>query len=153
MLFCCESYFFVEVDWSTEPRSVLSDRIHGYLEYYKRNGLAHRFGLDASGCEVFPFRVLIVWRRMNAHNSLADHILRENTNVHGTFVWFTSLQSVLSRPMDSIWMSIGEYLRVMQRTAFAPYTHRSKDYRYVTNPEREYIVTLLAEKCCVIQWD
>lgn len=135
-----EAYYFLEVDLSTEARSVLSTRVGGYLRYQERNGLAGRFGYDPSGEDTFYFRVLIVSKTEERRNCLADYILRNNVDTPPSFVWLTTLDEVRAHPIGTIWMAVGEYFRVTQRTPFDPYAPRSKEDRYITNPEREQMV-------------
>lgn len=55
-----EHFLFLEVDRSTESRETLARRAFGYQDFYRRGGLAVRFGSTKEAYKDFPFRVLMV---------------------------------------------------------------------------------------------
>jgi hypothetical protein len=144
--------FFLEVDRSTEVRSVLTERVFGYLEYYTENKLALRFGCAPAGKERFLFHVLIVTKTEERRNSLAAHIIKHIPDLPSSFVLLTTLNEILKTPCAPIWMSTGEYYRVTRDTAFDP-TMGDSDISgvYISNRRREQRVASRIRKC--ILWN
>jgi hypothetical protein len=65
-----EHLLFLEVDRSTEPRETLALRAYGYQDYYRRGGLAVRYGYTPEAYKDFPFRVLFVLPNDERRNNM-----------------------------------------------------------------------------------
>src|SRR6185437_15671045 len=70
-----EHTFFVEIDRSTEVLDTLITRCLCYRDYYRRGGLAGRYGRPRAEFDQFPFRVLIVVRTAERRNNLCERLL------------------------------------------------------------------------------
>lgn len=72
----CDYSFFVEVDRSTESQQALVDRAYSYQDFYRRGGLALRFGSSAAEYKSHPFRVLVICRSAERRNNLVEQFLK-----------------------------------------------------------------------------
>jgi hypothetical protein len=135
---CFEHTFFLEVDRSTEVQETLALRAACYMDYYRRGGLAVRYGRPRSEYKDFPFRVLMVFKNAERRNNFADRMLRNNPPIL-TQVWFTTFEEVTADPLGSIWVRPMDYGEATRGTSFSP-DGRRPDPIYRRQPEREKLV-------------
>lgn len=132
-----EHFLFLEVDRSTEPRDILALRTYGYQDYYRRGGLAVKYGSTAEEYKDFPFRVLIVLPNDERRNNMAARLL-QNTPPVLTMVWLTTFQEITTDPLGAIWMRPIDYKEITEGTPYDPSRERTGAYR--RQPEREELV-------------
>lgn len=132
-----EHVLFLEIDRSTEPRETLALRACGYQDYYRRGGLAARYGASAEDYEDFPFRVLFVVPNEERRNNMAERLLQNNPPVR-TLVWLTTFQEITTDPLGAIWMRPLDYREITRGTEFDPSRPRTDVYR--RRKEREEFV-------------
>ena len=132
-----EHFFFLEVDRSTEPRDTLALRALGYGDFYRRGGLALRYGYTAQDYGEFPFRALYVLPNEERRNNMAERLL-QNTPPILTMVWLTTFEEVTTDPLGAIWMRPRDYRDITEGTAFDP--RRPPERIYRRQPEREELV-------------
>lgn len=132
-----EHFFFLEVDRSTEPRETLALRSYGYQDYYRRGGLALRYGHTPEDYKDFPFRVLIVLPNDERRNNMAERLL-QNTPPVLTMVWLTTYPKITTDPLGAIWMRPVDYREITKGTLYDPSRPRTGAYR--RDPAREAMV-------------
>jgi Replication-relaxation len=132
-----EHTFFLEVDRSTETQAALGMKAACYVDYYRRGGLAERFGHRASEYRDFPFRVLMVLRNTERRNNAAEQMLRNSVPVQSQ-VWLTTMDQLLPDPLGPVWATPRDYASVTGATPFAPASGPSDIYR--RRSEREDFV-------------
>jgi hypothetical protein len=124
-----ERTFFFELDRSHEAQRVLETKVACYRDFYKRGGLAARFGEDPSKFDQFPFRVLIVCMTVERRNNVAERLLRTNPPVR-SFVALTTYDELIAGALNPIWMQPGDYMTATAGTAFDPkLRHVNETYR------------------------
>jgi hypothetical protein len=135
-----EQYFFLEVDRSTETQETLAQKALCYLDYFKRGGLAARFGHPnpAQAYKEFPFRVLMVFRNAERRNNAAERLLLCRPPIL-SLVWLSTSAEVTDDPMSAIWITPREYRTVTENTAFDAQLRRDAGW-YRRQPEREAMV-------------
>ncbi len=132
-----EHFLYLEVDRSTEPHETLALRTYGYQDYYRRGGLAVRYGATPEDYKEFPFRVLMVVPNDERRNNMAERLL-QNTPPILSMVWLTTFAEVTADPLGAIWMRPLDYRDITKGTAYDPSRSRSGAYR--RQPEREALV-------------
>jgi hypothetical protein len=146
-----EHTFFVEVDRSTETQEMLARRALCYLDYYRRGGLAERFGSGPSEYKDFPFRVLMIFKNAERRNNAAERLLTQHPPIF-TQVWLSTLAEVKANPLGPIWIRPRDYRDVVHGTSFDVERARSSD-TYRRQPERERLVESTIQKLCLLSTD
>ena len=136
-----EDMFFLEVDRSTDELTTLMQRAVCYRDFYKRGGLASRFGRPRSEFKKFPFVVLMTFQNAERRNNTAERLLLSRSPI-GNQVWLSTLKEVTTDPLGSIWVKPGDYLKLTEGTAF-DVESRQHSTSYRRQPEREEFV----ERC------
>jgi protein involved in plasmid replication-relaxation len=129
-----EHFLYLEVDRSTEPRETLALRTYGYQDYYRRGGLAVRYGGSPEDYKDFPFRVLMVVPNDERRNNMAERLL-QNTPPILTMVWLMTFAEITADPLGAIWMRPVDYREITKGTSYDPSRARTGAYR--RQPERE----------------
>lgn len=130
-----EHVFFLEVDRSTEPQGTLATRASCYADYYRRGGLAVRFGHRREEYEDFPFRVLMVFKNQERRNNTAERLLRSPRPIR-TQVWLTTFTEVTQTPLAPIWIRPFDYQAAVAGSPYDVERHRPQDtYRRQTGRE------------------
>ncbi|MCA1602606.1 MAG: replication-relaxation family protein [Acidobacteria bacterium] len=132
-----EHFLFLEVDRSTEPHETLALRTYGYQDYYRRGGLAVRYGASPEDYREYPFRVLMVVPNDERRNNMAERLL-QNTPPILSMVWLTTFAEITTDPLGAIWMRPRDYREITKGTAYDPSRPRTGAYR--RQPEREALV-------------
>jgi hypothetical protein len=138
-----EHFFFLEVDRSTEPRETLARRVYGYQDFYRRGGLALRYGFTREEYKDFPFRVLMVLPNEERRNNMAERLL-QNDPPALTMVWLTTFSEITADPLGAIWMRPLEYRDITKGTQYDPSRPRTGAYR--REPAREGLVAAELKK-------
>jgi hypothetical protein len=133
-----ECYFFLEIDRSTESQSKLIERMYCYKDFYRRGGLAARFGRAVEEFKSFPFRVLVTCRTAERRNNLAERLLASSVKV-GAQVWITTKAEAITNPLGPIWITPGDYRKAIAGTHFelAPHVAASVSSTYRRDGSRE----------------
>jgi hypothetical protein len=139
-----EHTLFLEVDRSTETQETLAMRAGCYVDYYRRGGLAARFGRPREELKDFPFRVLVVCKTAERRNNAAERMLKINPPIL-SMVWLTTMQEILHNPFGAIWIRPVDYRDATQNTLFAT-ENRQYGSGYKTQPERETLVERKVQK-------
>lgn len=100
--------FFLELDRSTEPQETLVTRAACYRDFYRRGGLAMRYGGTTADFEAFPFRVLIVFKGPERRDNFARRLLSLHPPILGQ-AWLATLVEVTTKPLGSIWLRPCDY--------------------------------------------
>lgn len=95
-------YFFVEVDRSTETLQTLCSKMHGYRDYWRRGGLAERFGDDAANGKKWPFRVLWTFKTEARLRSVQEAFNKSNPPYRG-LAWLALFEDAVEQPLRSVW--------------------------------------------------
>lgn len=132
-----EYFFFLEVDRSNEPRQTLALRAFGYQDFYRRGGLALRYGYKAEDYKQFAFRVLMVFPNIERRNNMAERLLQNIPPIVG-LVWLSTQPELIKNALGPIWIRPGDYREVTAGTAFDPAKRPTHVYR--RQPEREALV-------------
>ena len=132
-----EHFIFLEVDRSTEVLDTLITRSQCYRDYYRRGGLAARFGQARSEFETFPFRVLMVVRNAERRNNLTERLLLLRPPILSQ-VWLTTIPEALADPLGAIWVTPQSYRAASRGGSFSPVPSRQGSYR--RKVERESFV-------------
>ena len=114
-----EHFLFLEVDRSTEPRETLARRAFGYQDFYRRGGLAVRYGSTREAYKDFPFRVLMVLPNEERRNNMAERLLQNDPPVL-TMVWLTTFSEITADPLGAIWMRPLDYREITKGTLYDP---------------------------------
>jgi hypothetical protein len=138
-----EHFLFLEVDRSTEPRETLARRAFGYQDFYRRGGLALRYGSTREAYRDFPFRVLMVFLTEERRNNMAERLLQNEPPVL-TMVWLTTFSEITSDPLGAIWMRPLDYREITKGTLYDPSWPRTGAYR--RDPARERLVAAELKK-------
>lgn len=138
-----EHFFFLEIDRSTEPRDTLALRTYGYQHYYRRGGLAVKYGSTPEDYKDFPFRVLIVLPNDERRNKMAERLL-QNTPPVLTMVWLTTFPEITTDSLGAIWMRPLDYREITKGTLYDPSRERTGAYR--RQPGREELVAAGVKK-------
>jgi hypothetical protein len=112
-----EHFLFLEVDRSTEPRETLARRAFGYQDFYRRGGLAVRYGSTREAYKEFPFRVLMVLPNEERRNNMAERLLQNDPPVL-TMVWLTTFSEITTDPLGAIWMRPLDYREITKHTLY-----------------------------------
>jgi hypothetical protein len=123
-----ERLFFLEVDRSTEVLDTLMTRSQCYRDYYRRGGLATRYGHPRSDFELFPFRVLIIVRNAERRNNMAERLLLLRPPILSQ-VWLTTFPEAIADPLGGIWMNPRQYRAAVAGTPFSAFQHDEAIYR------------------------
>lgn len=129
-----EHSFFLEMDRSTEVLDTLVTRSSCYRNFYRRGGLAVRFGHAHSEFEQFPFRVLIVVRNAERRNNLCERLLSVRPPILSQ-VWLTTFYESRIEPLGAIWIRPHDYREAMTGTPFATSANAPQAYRRHGNRE------------------
>jgi hypothetical protein len=113
------SYFFVELDRSTETQQNLRGRISGYLDFYRTGGFAKRQGESPENYRQLPFRVLWIFRNAERRNNAAESFLHHHPPIL-TMAWLTTFDELTRDPLGDIWVRPLDYQRVVRSTPFDP---------------------------------
>lgn len=105
---CFQHFFFLEVDRSTEPQETLVTRAMCYRDYYRRGGLAVRYGQHAAQFEAFPFRVLVIFRTAERRDNFAHRLLSLRPPIL-TQSWLTTRAAVTASPLAAVWRRPSDY--------------------------------------------
>jgi hypothetical protein len=143
-----EHFLFLEVDRSTEPRGTLARRAFGYQDFYRRGGLAIRYGSTRDAYKEFPFRVLMVLPNEERRNNMAERLLQNEPPVL-TMVWLTTFSEITTDPLGAIWMRPLEYREITKGTQYDSSRPRTGAYR--REPAREAMVTAELKKLRLFQ--
>jgi len=138
-----EHFLFLEVDRSTEPRETLARRAFGYQDFYRRGGLAVRYGATREAYKDFPFRVLMVFLTEERRNNMAERLLQNDPPVL-TMVWLTTFSEVIADPLGAIWMRPLDYREITKGTLYDSSRPRTGAYR--REPAREAMVVAELKK-------
>lgn len=140
-------YFFLEVDRSSESQQVLVNRAHCYGDFYRRGGLANRFGRPAAEFKAFPFRVLVTCRSAERLNNFAERLITSLLPSRSQF-WMATLVGALADPLGAVWINVNDYARAVMDTRFAtPHdTTNSDGNSYRRDTAREQLVEKIASK-------
>jgi hypothetical protein len=130
-------FFFLEVDRSTESRETLARRTFGYQDFYRRGGLAVRYGSPAEDYKDFPFRVLMVLPNEERRNNMAERLL-QNDPPALTMVWLTTFSEITTDPLGAVWMRPYDYREITNGTEYDALRPRTGAYR--RDPAREALV-------------
>jgi len=132
-----EHFLFLEVDRSTESRETLARRAFGYQDFYRRGGLAIRYGATREAYRDFPFRVLMVLPNEERRNNMAERLLQNDPPVL-TMVWLTTFSEITTNPLAAIWMRPLDYRDITKGTLYDSSRPRTGAYR--RDPVREALV-------------
>jgi hypothetical protein len=133
-----ESLFFLEVDRSTESQDILADRAHCYLDFFRRGGLAVRFGLKKEEYKSLPFRVLMTFRNAERRNNAAERLLANRPPIL-THSLLTTMDEFISDPLGPIWIQPIDYRDAVQGSEF-DIDRLPNPPGYRRRPEREAMV-------------
>lgn len=109
--------FFLEVDRSTETQGTLAAKAACYADFYRRGGMAARFGCPREQYKCFPFRVLIAVRNLERRNNAAAQLLKCTPPLL-TQAWLTTLEELKADPLGQIWVRPADYRAAVAHTAF-----------------------------------
>ena len=143
-----EHFLYLEVDRSTEPHETLGLRTYGYQDYYRRGGLAVRYGAPPEDYKDFPFRVLIVVPNDERRNNMAERLL-QNTPPILSMVWLTTFAEITTDPLGAIWMRPCDYRDITKGTQYNPSRPRTGAYR--RDPARERLIAAELKKLRLFQ--
>jgi Replication-relaxation len=143
-----EHFLFLKVDRSTEPRETLARRAFGYQDFYRRGGLAIRYGSTREAYKEFPFRVLMVLPNEERRNNMAERLLQNEPPVL-TMVWLTTFSEVITDPLGAIWMRPLDYREITKGTLYDPSRPRTGAYR--RDPVREAMVAAMVKKLRLLE--
>lgn len=139
-----EHAFYLEVDRSTESQEVLAQKASCYINHYRSGGLALRHGGQRKDYQLYPFRVLMVFRNGERRNNTAERLLQVHPPIH-TQVWLTTAEEIKQDPLGKIWMRPIDYRDATADTPFD--TGRRRDsIGYRRQQEREEFVERLVPK-------
>lgn len=133
-----ESVFFLEVDRSTESQDILAERATCYLDYYRRGGLAVRFGYAKEQYKELPFRVLMTFRNAERRNNAAERLLANRPPIL-TQTMLTTIDELKADPLGPIWIQPIDYREAVRDTAFDVGRHPARQ-AYRRQPDREALV-------------
>ena len=100
-------FFFVEVDRSTEQRERLVEKMHAYLDFYRRGGFARRQGAAAREYRQWPFRVLWTFRTEQRLKNAAEAFAAAQPRV-GNMAWLAAHEAALNNPFGEVWRTPGD---------------------------------------------
>ena len=140
-----ESVFFLEVDRSTESQELLAEGAACYLDYYRRGGLAVRFGYGKDQYKELPFRVLMTFRNAERRNNAAVGLLGNRPPIL-TQTLLTTIDELKADPLGTVWIQPIDYRRAVAGTAF-DVDRQSTGQPYRRQPEREALVEERVPKC------
>jgi hypothetical protein len=143
-----EHFLFLEVDRSTEPRETLARRAFGYQDFYRRGGLAVRYGSTREAYKDFPFRVLMVLPNEERRNNMAERLLQNEPPVL-TMVWLTTFSKITADPLGAIWMRPLEYRDITKGTQYDPSRPHTGAYR--RDPAREGLIAAELKKLRLLE--
>jgi hypothetical protein len=123
-----EHFFFLEVDRSTEVLDTLVTRSQCYRDYYRRGGLAVRFGKSQADFAEFPFRVLIVVRNAERRNNLSDRLLLLRPPILSQ-IWLATFPEAMTDPLGKIWVTPQQYRAALAGTDFGSFVDDQAIYR------------------------
>jgi hypothetical protein len=133
-----ESVFFLEVDRSTESQDILAERAACYLDYYRRGGLAVRFGYAKEQYKELPFRVLMTFRNAERRNNAAERLLANRPPIL-TQTILTTIDEFKADPLGPIWLQPIDYRKAVTNTPFDVDRNVAAE-PYRRQPEREALV-------------
>lgn len=144
-----EEMFFLELDRSTETQATLAAKAACYGDFYRRGGMAARYGRPRSEFKRFPFRVLFVFANDERRNNAAHRMLLNQPAVL-TQAWLTTLPELLADPLGSIWVQPIDYRDAVAGTAFDLLAGEF-DGPYVRRTEREKLVASCVRKMRIFE--
>lgn len=100
--------FFIEYDRSTESLRVLTNKLTGYLEYYRSGEFARSLGKNPIDYKRYPFRVLLVVQSMERKNNIAARLIAISPPIL-SIVWIATHTDVISDAAGQIWTRPMDY--------------------------------------------
>jgi hypothetical protein len=105
------------VDRSTESQDILADHAGCYLDFYRRGGLAVRFGLKKEEYKEMPFRVLMTFRNAERRNNAAERLLANRPPIL-THSLLTTMDEFIADPLGAIWIQPIDYRNAVRGSDF-----------------------------------
>lgn len=96
------TFFYLEVDRSTETLATLVGRMQGYRDHYERGGLAARFGASRSDWKRWPFRVLWTFRSPERRANVAAAFAAASPAVGGQAL-LALFDDAVADPLEPVW--------------------------------------------------
>jgi len=124
---CC----FIEYDRSKEAGCHLMRKAWGYHCFYTSGGFALRNGALREAFKDHPFRVLYFFPNEERRNVIAERLLQVSRPLDGGRIpallknqhWLTTSTAFHADPLGPIWLTLAEYSKVTDGTAYDPRHH------------------------------
>ncbi len=127
-----EHSFFLEYDRAKEAGRQLMKKAWGYHRFYATGGFARRSGAPKEAFKEHPFRVLYIFPSEERRNAIAERLLQihrpddvhtRTPSVLKNQHWLATSAAYLANPLGPIWLTLAEYWRATEGTAYDPRQH------------------------------